>query len=276
MAGLMDFLQSASNSAASNVSAPVDGLAWLLRKAGVPMPQNPLLGSDWMAEKGLTKPVAQSGASLMGETAGMLAPFLAAAKAPQIAKGLLQGAENAMIPSTMSKEFGGLKVSNHSHEQMAEWANAKSLRESKQAVDRAAADVAQKAYAARKISNLPAQGMGKNYDAAQLESIAGYINSGDRLGAQAEGRSHAVSAIKSELERLGYPIEKMSQLGGGNSVYANINGKVVRVSDHALPMTPERLSNRDNGLLGKWSDEVITDQWASSNLADYIKLITKK
>lgn len=57
MAGLMDFLQSASNSAASNVSAPVDGLAWLLRKAGVPVPQNPLLGSDWMAEKGLTKPL---------------------------------------------------------------------------------------------------------------------------------------------------------------------------------------------------------------------------
>jgi len=106
MAGLMDFLQSASNSAASNVSAPVDGLAWLLRKAGVPMPQNPMLGSDWMAEKGLTKPVAQSGASLMGETAGMLAPFLAAAKAPQIAKGLLQGAENLAAPQTLNKQAG--------------------------------------------------------------------------------------------------------------------------------------------------------------------------
>jgi len=106
MAGLMDFLQSASNSAASNVSAPVDGLAWLLRKAGVPMPQNPLLGSDWMAEKGLTKPVAQSASSLMGETAGMLAPFLAAAKAPQIAKGLLQMGENAATPSTLDKQAG--------------------------------------------------------------------------------------------------------------------------------------------------------------------------
>jgi len=110
MAGLMDFLQSASNSAASNVSAPVDGLAWLLRKAGVPMPQNPLLGSDWMAEKGLTKPVAQSGASLMGETAGMLAPFLAAAKAPQIAKGLLQGADNLAAPQALSKQAGKVFV----------------------------------------------------------------------------------------------------------------------------------------------------------------------
>jgi len=108
MAGLMDFLQSASNSAASNVSAPVDGLAWLLRKAGVPMPQNPLLGSDWMAEKGLTKPVVQSGASLMGETAGMLAPFLAAAKAPQIAKGLLQGADNLAAPRAMNPQTGAV------------------------------------------------------------------------------------------------------------------------------------------------------------------------
>ena len=32
---LLDFLQGASNAAASNVSAPVDGLAWALRKAGI-------------------------------------------------------------------------------------------------------------------------------------------------------------------------------------------------------------------------------------------------
>ena len=32
---LTDFLSGTSNSIASNVSAPVDGLTWLLRKAGV-------------------------------------------------------------------------------------------------------------------------------------------------------------------------------------------------------------------------------------------------
>ena len=44
MAGLLDDIlgygrdvaQGASNSIAGNVSAPVDGLAWLLRKAGIP------------------------------------------------------------------------------------------------------------------------------------------------------------------------------------------------------------------------------------------------
>lgn len=67
-----DFLQSASNSAASNVSAPVDGLAWALRKAGVPIPAKPFMGSDWMADIGLTQPVPRSPSSVLGETAGML------------------------------------------------------------------------------------------------------------------------------------------------------------------------------------------------------------
>jgi hypothetical protein len=35
MAGLLDFLQSASNESAGAVSAPVDAIAWLLRRAGV-------------------------------------------------------------------------------------------------------------------------------------------------------------------------------------------------------------------------------------------------
>lgn len=105
MAGLLDFLQSASNTAAGNVSAPVDGIAWLLRKAGVPV-DTPIGGSDWMAQKGLTRPVQQSGASLAGETFGLLAPMVAAAKAPQIAGGLLQMVDNASIPAELNKQAG--------------------------------------------------------------------------------------------------------------------------------------------------------------------------
>lgn len=80
MAGLLDFLQAASNSAASNVSAPVDALAWLLRKAGVPVGDAPVGGSDWMQQKGLTRPVKQSAASVAGEAAGLLGPMVVAAK----------------------------------------------------------------------------------------------------------------------------------------------------------------------------------------------------
>ena len=51
--GFKSLLQGASNSVASGVSAPVDGLAWLLKQAGVNT-GTPVGGSDWMAQQGLT------------------------------------------------------------------------------------------------------------------------------------------------------------------------------------------------------------------------------
>ena len=106
MSDLRDFFQGASNSIASNVSAPVDGIAWLLRKAGVPVPPNPMGGSDWMAEKGLTQQPQNRTAGLLGEFAGMTAPMVAAAKAPQIAKGLLSLDDKAM-------DVGRVAIENH-------------------------------------------------------------------------------------------------------------------------------------------------------------------
>lgn len=106
--GLLDFLQSASNTAASNVSAPVDGLSWLLRKAGVNVGDAPVGGSDWMQQKGFTRPVDQSASSLAGETLGLLAPIAAAGKAPQIANGLLQMGENLAAPRTMNSQTGAV------------------------------------------------------------------------------------------------------------------------------------------------------------------------
>ena len=108
MADLRDFLQSMSNSAASNVSAPVDGINWLMRKSGLPVSDAPFMGSDWMAQKGFTKPVKQGAASVLGETAGMLAPMAIAAKAPQIARGLLQAEANAMAPRTLNPQTGAI------------------------------------------------------------------------------------------------------------------------------------------------------------------------
>lgn len=106
MAGLLDVLQGASNSVASNVSAPVDGLAWLLRKAGLQIPDAPMGGSDWMAKKGLTAQPQSRNMGLLGEAIGGVVPMLAAAKAPQIARGLLQMGENAAIPQTLNRQAG--------------------------------------------------------------------------------------------------------------------------------------------------------------------------
>ena len=101
MQNILDFLQSASNEAAGTVSAPVDGIAWLLRKAGIPVPEDALGSSEWMARKGLTREVPQNAASLAGATAGLLSPMAAAAKAPQIARGLLQAGDNLAAPRTI-------------------------------------------------------------------------------------------------------------------------------------------------------------------------------
>lgn len=104
----MDFLQGASNSAASNLSAPIDGLNWLLRKAGLPVSEVPMGGSDWMAKQGLTAQPQNRNAGLLGEAFGGVLPIVAAAKAPQIAKGLLQGADNLAAPRTMNPETGAI------------------------------------------------------------------------------------------------------------------------------------------------------------------------
>jgi hypothetical protein len=105
---LQSFGQGASNSVAGNVSGPVDGLAWLMRKAGIPISSNPVGGSDWMAQKGLTATPQGRNAGLLGEFAGMAGPMVVAAKAPQVARGLLQMADNAMATRTMNPQTGAI------------------------------------------------------------------------------------------------------------------------------------------------------------------------
>lgn len=92
MAGLLDLIQSASNAVAGNVSGPVDMLAWGLRKAGLPIPSDPVGGAEWMRRHGLMRDVAPSASSVAGETLGLLAPFGAvsgAGKVSSAVRGLL-------------------------------------------------------------------------------------------------------------------------------------------------------------------------------------------
>jgi hypothetical protein len=98
LAYMQDAAQGASNAFASNVSGPVDMLAWLLRKGGVPVPENAVGGSRWMAEKGLTAKPKNALAGLAGEAFGLSAPIAVAAKAPQIANALIR-ADEAMQPA---------------------------------------------------------------------------------------------------------------------------------------------------------------------------------
>lgn len=105
---LRDTAQSASNTIASNVSGPVDLIAAGLRGVGLPIPQNPVGGSQWMAERGLTAPVQQGVAQVIGDTIGLAGPALVANFAPQIARALNRGAQNLAAPRTLHPETGAI------------------------------------------------------------------------------------------------------------------------------------------------------------------------
>lgn len=107
MAGLLDFIQGASNAAAGTVSGPVDLLSYGLRKAGVPLPAAPFGGSQWMRNVGLMREPQDRTAGLLGESLGNVLPIVAAAKAPQIAGGLLQMGENMRAPMPMNAATRG-------------------------------------------------------------------------------------------------------------------------------------------------------------------------
>ena len=68
--GLRNFGQSASNSVAEQVSVPVDALAWFLRRGGMPIPSNPVGGTDWMQQQGLTAPTQPGLTKATGEAFG--------------------------------------------------------------------------------------------------------------------------------------------------------------------------------------------------------------
>lgn len=110
LANLRNLGQSASNTIAGNVTGPVDLAAWGLRKIGVPVGNAPVGGSEWAKQKGLLGDVKPGASAFVGETLGLLAPILAAEKAPQIARGLLQIGENAMAPRTLNKQAGVVKI----------------------------------------------------------------------------------------------------------------------------------------------------------------------
>ena len=104
----VSFLQGASNSAASNLSAPVDGINWLLGKAGLPVSQTPVGGSDWLRQAGFTAEPKNRNAGLLGESVGGVMPIVAAAKAPQIAAGLNQAGRNLAAPRTLNPQTGAI------------------------------------------------------------------------------------------------------------------------------------------------------------------------
>lgn len=74
--------------------------------------EKPIGGSEWIAQKmrdaGLLQDSPGTWADALGGVAGNIVGPLAAAKAPQIARGMLQAGENAMAPATLNKQTGAI------------------------------------------------------------------------------------------------------------------------------------------------------------------------
>lgn len=107
---LLSVLQGASNSAASTVSAPVDGINWILKKAGFPVSDKPVGGSDWLKDKGLMAEPKNQNLGYVGEAIGGVAPMLVGAYAPQIASKLNQMGANLAAPRTLNPQAGIVSV----------------------------------------------------------------------------------------------------------------------------------------------------------------------
>jgi predicted GNAT family acetyltransferase len=206
---LRDTAQSASNTIASGVSAPVDLIAAGLRKMGVPVPENALGGSRWMEDVGLTIPVQEGIPKTVGETLGMIVPMAATAKAPQIAAGANRAIENAMAPATLNTPgFAGQRgaIVWHGSPQKESLELAKS-------------------YVSKNKPFLPVRGgsahIAGSEGAAGGESLAVYL---DEINAPSMmlrmGKEKIISS------KNGLDITK-SQFGGGRIIKRNDSGEIV-------------------------------------------------
>lgn len=69
--GAHNFLQATSNGIAdSTLGGLVDMAAYPLRAAGVPVGDAPVGGTDWLRQKGFTRPVESGVPQVLGETLG--------------------------------------------------------------------------------------------------------------------------------------------------------------------------------------------------------------
>jgi hypothetical protein len=194
MSGLLDILQGASNAAASNVSGPVDGLTWLLRKAGVRL-REPVGGSEWMAKQGLTAQPQSQTMGLLGEALGMSAPIAAAAKAPQIARGLLKVGENAAVPRAMNPQKGAIVYHGSPHKFDAFDSSKIGTGEGAQAYGHglyfAESDDVAKSYSGKLSSELAYNGKPMVRESARSSKDAAawalYLADGDKATAKASG-----------------------------------------------------------------------------------------
>ena len=118
--------------------------------------------------------------------------------------------------------------------------------------------------------------MAAEWDAARREEILSMAPI-DRFGAEAMARLATVEAITRQARKDGLTVRHTStgRSGRVTSRYINVPGiGEVRVSDHALPETPQRQYGNDLRGGPRWDNEIITDDWSYTPLDDYMKRLS--
>ena len=116
---------------------------------------------------------------------------------------------------------------------------------------------------------------------ADADAIKQEINLGQGYGSpQSKIRKANLKALARQLKKEGWKVDHTSKHDNlVSSYYVEKDGVRLRVSDHDLPLTPEREYNRERGLTGNWDDEIVVDSNTSiddvvSNLSSPTKLAT--
>jgi hypothetical protein len=262
MRGLMEFLQ------VPDIAKTLDRVSYgepLTTGRGMTTQMRPEAENTLMAALGMIpagKP-AEAGAMALGRAGERVAERV-------VPKVMERGGLPAEMLSAMAQGTQSRAVIKKTPEEIAILQEQKRQREIKQAIEAERERAQEKMSANKFLENLPSMGVGKDFSKDQLNAIAQYRLAGDRRGALSEGASQTVDLLKQKLKSMGAKIVSESQRGGGNSIYVDVNGKITRISDHYLPDTPERLNNKERGFTGKWDSEVITQDWTSKKLVDYI------
>jgi hypothetical protein len=265
MRGLMEFLQ------VPDIAQTLDRVSYgepLTTGAGMTTKLRPEAENTLMAALGMIpagRP-AEAGAMALGRAGERMAERVV----PQVMErgGLPAEMLGAMAQGTQSRV-----LAKKTPEEIAILQEQKKQRELQQAIQSNLERDQEKTRANKFIEDLPLMGVGADFSKNQLNAIAQYRMAGDKRGALAEGASQTVDLLKQKLKSMDAKIVSESQRGGGNSIYVDVNGKITRISDHYLPDTPERLSNKERGFAGKWDSEVITQDWTSKKMDDYINEI---
>lgn len=126
-----------------------------------------------------------------------------------------------------------------------------------------------------RASAMQADALAFGMSASAARACAFYAQSGDMRGACAEYASQAVRHIADLAESgqmSGFALEKLSISEGVSAYLRAADGRIVRVSDHYLPMTAAREHNHAQGKVGIWSAEVIVSA-ALKHVEDVMSLI---